>query len=92
MCKEDGLVKFLGCILWKFNLSKNRIQISKETSIGYGLYIGHGGPAIINPTAIIGNNCNLSKFCTIGSNDENAATIGDCHRRGIIEVKSPGRN
>lgn len=77
MCKGDGLVKFLGCILWKFNLSKNRIQISKETSIGYGLYIGHGGPVIINPTATIGNNCNLSQFCTIGSNDENAATIGD---------------
>lgn len=77
MCKGDRIVKFLGGILWKFNLSKNRIQIPKQTSIGYGLYIGHGGPVIINPTTIIGNNCNLSQFCTIGSNDENAATIGD---------------
>lgn len=39
--------------------------------------IGHGGPVVINPTAVIGNNCNLSQFVTIGAIDGNAAEIGD---------------
>ena len=46
-------------------------------SLGYGLYIGHNGPVIVNPTAKIGNNCNLSQFTTIGSNRGPAAEIGD---------------
>ena len=50
---------------------------TRKTKIGYGLYIGHGGPVIINPTAVIGNNCNLSQFVTIGAIDGNAAEIGD---------------
>lgn len=57
--------------------NKKNIEIPRTTSIGYGLYIGHGGPVIVNPTAIIGNNVNLSQFTTIGSNDGKAAIIGD---------------
>ena len=45
--------------------------------VGYGLYIGHNGPVVVNPTAVIGNNVNLSQFVTIGSNEEHAAIIGD---------------
>ena len=45
--------------------------------VGYGLYIAHEGPIVINPTTVIGNNCNLSQFTTIGSNDGAAAVIGD---------------
>ena len=45
--------------------------------MGYGLYIGHNGPIVVNPTAVIGNNCNLSQFTTIGSNEGKAAIIGD---------------
>src|SRR6478735_10719987 len=44
---------------------KYGIQIPSSTSIGYGLYIGHGVGIVVNPTAIIGNNCNLSQFLTI---------------------------
>ena len=41
------------------------------------MYISHGGPVVINPSTIIGNNCNLSQFVTIGSNEGKAAIIGD---------------
>lgn len=57
--------------------SKYGILISRKVKIGYGLYIGHGYGIMINATAIIGNNCNLSQFTTIGSNGGKAAVIGD---------------
>lgn len=53
------------------------IDISPKMKVGYGLYIGHSGPVVINSTCQIGNNCNLSQFVSIGSNDGNAAIIGD---------------
>ena len=52
-------------------------HIPLEVDGGYGLYIAHGLPVVINPTARIGNNCNLSQFVTIGSNHGCAATIGN---------------
>lgn len=75
--KGTGFVKQIGRILWKMNRKKKDIQILPNTKIGYGLYIGHGGPIVIHETAVIGNNVNLSQFTTIGSNNEKAATIGD---------------
>lgn len=60
-----------------YMLTRGRIQISSNTSIGYGLYIGHSGPVVINPAAVIGNKVNISQFVTIGSNDNKAAHIGD---------------
>lgn len=77
MCNDHGLTKVIGKILWKFNKTKYTIQIQPKTQIGYGLYIGHGGPTVVNPTAVIGNNVNLSPFTIIGSNHSKAAKIGD---------------
>lgn len=57
--------------------SRYGILISRKTKIGYGLYIGHGYGIIVNSSAIIGNNCNISQFTTIGANDGAAAEIGD---------------
>lgn len=69
------------CPYSRFRLSivanKYGLQIYPGTKIGYGLYIGHGFGTIVNPTAIIGNNVNLSQFTTIGSNDGESAVIGD---------------
>lgn len=74
----SGTIKILGEIVWYLNLSRQRIQIEKRTSVGYGLYIAHGGPIVVNSSATIGNNCNLSQFTTIGANGgAKAATIGD---------------
>lgn len=56
---------------------KYGIQIPVTTQIGYGLYLGHGIGVVVNSTAVIGNNCNLSQFTTIGSNHDKAAIIGD---------------
>ena len=77
MSQSKGLIKYYGLLLWCFNLNRKRISIPLGTKIGYGLYIAHGGPVVINPTAVIGNNVNLSQFTTIGSNDGKAARIGD---------------
>ena len=42
------------------------------------MFIGHGGPLIVNPTTVIGNNVNLSQFTTIGANGgRQAAVIGN---------------
>lgn len=52
------------------------LHISKDSEIGFGLYIGHDGPVYVNATAIIGDNCNLSQCVTIGSSERHAAHIG----------------
>lgn len=54
------------------------LQIPPKTKIGWGLYIAHGINIVINETAVIGNNCNISHGLTIGSNEGQAASIGDC--------------
>jgi len=45
---------------------KYGFQIPLETQIGGGFYIGHFGTIIINPAAIIGENCNIAPGVTIG--------------------------
>ncbi len=45
---------------------KYGFQISANTRIGHGFYIGHFGTIIINTKAIIGNNCNITAGVTIG--------------------------
>lgn len=54
-----------------------KIDIPVQTKIGFGFYIGHGGPIVVNPTTVFGNNCNVSQFTSIGSNMNQAAEIGD---------------
>lgn len=42
------------------------ISISYSAEIGSGFYIGHFGGIIINASAVIGDNCNISQGVTIG--------------------------
>lgn len=74
---QNRIINFIARIKLSQLTRKYGIQIPSNTNIGYGLYIGHGMAVIINATAKIGNNCNLSQFTTIGSNHGQAATIGD---------------
>lgn len=53
------------------------IQIPAGTKIGYGFYIGHGVGIVINGGTVIGNNCNVSQFLSIGTTKKTPATIGD---------------
>ncbi|MDR3011461.1 MAG: serine O-acetyltransferase [Sphingobacterium sp.] len=66
------LAKFMH---WRLS-RKFGIQIPSATTIGYGFYIGHGIGVVINPSAIIGNNVNISQFTTIGAHGQ-SAKIGD---------------
>ncbi len=77
LCNGNSICKMIGYILWILGTTRKQIKIPPKTKIGLGLYIGHTGPIVVNPTAVIGNNCNLSQFTTIGSNHGKAATIGD---------------
>lgn len=77
MCQIGGIRKFLALPIHKWKRTYGKINIGYRCHIGYGLYIGHGGPCVVSDSAIIGNNCNLSQFVTIGSNEGKAATIGN---------------
>lgn len=54
------------CLKLKILLNKYDFNVPASTKIGYGLFIGHNGPIIINSSAIIGNNCNIATGVTIG--------------------------
>ena len=71
------LIRVFSIGILNFKRIRYRIDISHRTEIGYGLYIGHAGPLVINSTTIIGNNCNLSQYTSIGANENCAAIIGD---------------
>lgn len=77
LVNSTGIEKLIGALLWKTNRNRQNIQIHRRATVGYGLYIGHNGPVVVNPTAILGNNVNLSQFTTIGAVDGDAAVIGD---------------
>ena len=77
MCQTSGLSRYYGLLLWRLNRTKRNIQIPRNTKVGYGLYIGHGGPVVVHPTTVIGDNCNLSQFTSIGTNENHAAVIGN---------------
>lgn len=96
LCQDTGIKKFVGRVLYKINPMKHQIQLPQMTKVGYGLYIGHGGPIVVNPYTVIGNNCNLSQFTTIGSNYDKGAVIGDNTYIGpnvcVVEDVKIGKN
>ncbi|MEE1002414.1 MAG: serine acetyltransferase [Acutalibacteraceae bacterium] len=57
------------------------IDISPETKIGKGLYLGHNGTRIINPNCVIGDNVNIATGVTIGQTNrgdkKGTPTIGN---------------
>jgi len=74
---QNPLLRKICFIILNIKRIRYRIDISHKTQIGYGFYLGHSGPLVINPTAIIGNNVNLSQYVSIGANEGLSAVIGD---------------
>lgn len=64
-------------LLYRMCCSRNCIAFPFTTKVGYGLYIGHGISFVINNSAVIGNNVNLSHYVSIGANMSKAAIIGN---------------
>ena len=68
----------------KYNKLKFKygFDIEYSTKIGPGLHISHWGGVVINPKAVIGENCNISHQITIGMDskegEDSVPTVGDC--------------
>ncbi|CAE6964436.1 serine O-acetyltransferase [Paraburkholderia domus] len=70
----------VGIVLKQLLRQKQRsfgIVIPVGCKIGPGFFIGHFGNIVLNETVVVGSNCNISQGVTIGSNEGQAATIGD---------------
>lgn len=56
----------VGTIVQKLMEIITGISLPYAATIGHSLYIGHYGGIVINPNAVIGDNCNISQGVTIG--------------------------
>lgn len=75
--KSHSPLYYISKLMHRHYMFKYGILIPSSTMIGYGFAIGHPLSIVVNHTAVIGNNCNLSHCVTIGSNKGEAALIGD---------------
>ena len=60
LASTSNFITPLAMFMHKHYSVKYGLDIPRTTKIGYGLYIGHGLGAVINPLTIIGNNCNIN--------------------------------
>lgn len=93
---QSIIAKFAYPIFY-YKKKKYGIDIHCSTKIGYGLYIGHGGSLVVNPTTIIANNVNLSQYMTIGAGSvvtkdipENATAVGNYAK--VINYNKAGKS
>lgn len=61
-----SITGFIYKVILKHYSHKYGFQISPETNIGGGLFIGHFGTIVINKYASLGRNCNIAHGVTIG--------------------------
>jgi serine O-acetyltransferase len=74
---KNPFIRLLARIARERLSKKSGIQIPPGTKIGYGLYLGHQMSIVVHPFTVIGDNCNLSQFTTIGSGKNTPAKIGN---------------
>lgn len=79
--ESKGIKKSIYRCFFAYQKRKNLVELNYKTLIGPGLYIGHPYGITINPTVVIGKNCNIHKGVTIGQENrgirEGTPTIGD---------------
>lgn len=83
---KQKMTLFRKFILYRYS-RKYGLEISAHTTIGEGLYLGHPYNITVAAGAIIGDNVNLHKGCTIGRENrgkrEGSPIIGNCVSVGI---------
>lgn len=81
------IAKFIYAVLFKLACNKNHVELSRDCTIGEGLYIGHPFCITINSSSIIGVNVNIHKGVTIGRENrgvrKGSPIIGDSVWIGI---------
>lgn len=77
LSKCDGLSGRIAQRRYRRVQVKYGVYIPSQTRIGYGLFIGHCVGIVINKGTVIGDNCNISQFLSIGTNHDTPAKIGD---------------
>ncbi len=78
MCQESsGIIRWCSKLMYQHYCNIYNIYMPLDVEVGYGLYMGHCMCIVIAGGTKIGNNCNLSQFLNIGSNEGKNAVIGD---------------
>ena len=77
LAQHKGLLEAYFRLRMEKYVRKYHLMIPRGVAFGCGIYLGHGVDIVINGTAVIGSNVNLSQFSTIGSMKGHAATICD---------------
>ena len=65
-CRKYTPAWILYSFLYRKYSHRYHFQMYTSTRIGKGFYIGHWGPVLIHPHAVIGDNCTISHNITIG--------------------------
>ena len=74
---NNRFVNSFARIIYMHMRLKHKIDIDRNTDIGYGFRLPHGGPVVINVSSIIGDNVDIYQYSSIGSMFRNAAEIGN---------------
>lgn len=75
--RTSGIIRWCSKQMYQHYCNKYNICFPLNVEVGYGLYMGHCMCMVIAGGTKIGNNCNLSQFLNIGSNEGKNAVIGD---------------
>ena len=74
---RNKLIQWPARLIYMHLRMKHHIDIDRNTDIGYGLRIVHGGPCVVNFSSHIGDNVDIYQYTSIGSMYNKAATIGN---------------
>lgn len=74
---DNSFIRLWGRLASRLIGMHYHIVMERNMKLGYGIRLVHGGPVVINCSAVIGDNVDIYQFTTIGSNSSRAAQIGN---------------